>query len=92
MTTNCQSEQADVSSDDEQEIMRRNWRKNISTIEKIAFREGATSTEIKSDVMFQMGFDNGYKDGFKDGYKSGSYKSTLMLLDKFNFSGDCEEK
>jgi len=37
MTTNCQSEHADVSSDDEQEIMKRNWRKNISTIEKVVF-------------------------------------------------------
>jgi len=34
MSNNCQSEHADVSSDDEQEIMRRNWKKNISTIEK----------------------------------------------------------
>ncbi|KAF0760006.1 yae1 domain-containing protein 1-like [Aphis craccivora] len=74
----CQYDNADVSSDDEQEIMKRNWKKNISTIEKTAFREGATSTKIESDVMFQMGFDNGYKDGFKDGYNSGSYKSTLM--------------
>lgn len=31
----CQSENADVSSDDEQEIMRRNWKKNISAIEKV---------------------------------------------------------
>lgn len=45
---------------------------------QIAFREGATSVETKSDVMFQMGFDNGYKDGFKDGYKNGSYKSSIM--------------
>jgi len=37
MTTNYQSEHADVSSDDEQEIMRRNWRKNISTIKKVVF-------------------------------------------------------
>ncbi|KAL4148623.1 hypothetical protein QTP88_002803 [Uroleucon formosanum] len=91
MSSNCQSEHGDISSDDEQEIMRRNWKKNISTIEKTAFREGATSTEIESDVMFQLGFDNGYKDGFKDGYKNGSYKSTLMLLNKFNFLEDCEE-
>lgn len=99
MSTNCRSEHGDVSSDDEQEIMRRNWNKNISTIKKVvyinrnhflsnylptnlisqtAFREGATSTDIESDVMFQMGFDNGYKDGFKDGYTNGSYKSTMM--------------
>lgn len=35
MSVNCQSENADVSSDDEQEIMKRNWKKNISTIEKV---------------------------------------------------------
>lgn len=92
MSINCQSENADFSSDDEQEIMKRNWKKNISTIEKTAFREGATSTEIESDVMFQMGFDDGYKDGFKDGFKNGSYKSTMMLLNNFNFSEESEEK
>jgi len=31
----CQYDNADVSSDDEQEIMKRNWKKNISTIEKV---------------------------------------------------------
>lgn len=37
MSSNCQSEHGDISSDDEQEIMRRNWKKNISTIEKVVF-------------------------------------------------------
>lgn len=31
----CQYDNADVSSDDEQEIMKRNWKKNISAIEKV---------------------------------------------------------
>jgi len=46
MSSNCQSEHGDISSDDEQEIMRRNWKKNISTIEKVVF--------INRNLLYQI--------------------------------------
>ncbi|XP_013182957.2 uncharacterized protein LOC106129060 [Amyelois transitella] len=67
--------------DESTEISLRTWKRNVDSIDKIGYMDGASDGQTAS---FQSSFDFGYAQGFSFGFKLGLHKAESFQIKTSN--------